>query len=308
MESISESLETESEESLAIQEHYTDFSLDCHIADMGYAASELSEDSRLGDVPSDEAKTVMERWLKLGKDILKRLVERQVERPGIEKTTVRGKYFKTCPLGSEPSEHTQCLHHAQEKNMKQHGTRLMDWLRTKTTHQDSPLQPSTSSSSKIIIIDIADSDSSCSIPPDESITSSSTSAQMWSLPDSVDAILMDVDDEISDMPAGALEMKVEDDETLAWRGRGFKPTKIANQVLRGCLKLMLQFLQLYTLQEYIGWTAASDLVASHYGKHNSFILEDEDLANKIHLHLQGLGKYIKAQDIINYLAQPSVQA
>ncbi|KAK0421688.1 hypothetical protein EV421DRAFT_1746614 [Armillaria borealis] len=47
---------------------------------------------------------------------------------------------------------------------------------------------------------------------------------------------------------------------------------------------------------------------SCYGKHNSSILEDEDLADEIHLHLQGLGKYIKAQDIINYLAQPSVQA
>ncbi|PBK91168.1 hypothetical protein ARMGADRAFT_857619, partial [Armillaria gallica] len=38
------------------------------------------------------------------------------------------------------------------------------------------------------------------------------------------------------------------------------------------------------------------------------ILEDEDLADEIHMHLQGLGKYIKAQDIINYLAQPSIQA
>ncbi|SJK99652.1 uncharacterized protein ARMOST_02960 [Armillaria ostoyae] len=106
-------------------------------------------------------------------------------------------------------------------------------------------------------------------------------------------------------------------------GREFEPTKIINQVLQEHFELMLQFLQLYTSQGYTGWTAASDLVAhshgqglllahclhewyiehaqsndflptAYYEKHNSSILEDEDLADEIHLYLQGLGKYIKA--------------
>ncbi|KAK0421687.1 hypothetical protein EV421DRAFT_1915810 [Armillaria borealis] len=225
-ESTSESPETESEEPLAIQEHHTDFGLGFHTADMRYAA-----------------KTVMERRLKLGKDNLKRLVGKQVQKPGMEKAIARGKYFKTCPLGSEPLERTQCLHHAQEKkNTKEHGTRLMDWLRTKMTCQDASQHPSTSSSPEIIIIDAADSitPSSASVRSQSASLSSSPGslshqmsieevededeivmhawAQMWSLPDSVDAILMDVNDEILDMPVGALEVEVEDDKALAWGG------------------------------------------------------------------------------------------
>jgi hypothetical protein len=36
-------------------------------------------------------------------------------------------------------------------------------------------------------------------------------------------------------------------------------------------------------------------------------LDDEDLANEIALHLQGIAKWIKAMDIVHYLDQPEVK-
>lgn len=46
-----------------------------------------------------------------------------------------------------------------------------------------------------------------------------------------------------------------------------------------------------------------------YGKFRSSMLEDEDFAQAIQLHLQGIAKdgYIRAQDIVNFLAQPEMQ-
>ncbi|KZT27184.1 hypothetical protein NEOLEDRAFT_1155206 [Neolentinus lepideus HHB14362 ss-1] len=38
-----------------------------------------------------------------------------------------------------------------------------------------------------------------------------------------------------------------------------------------------------------------------YGKFNSSILEDEDLAQEIHLHLQSKGKYVRALEIVHFL-------
>ena len=36
--------------------------------------------------------------------------------------------------------------------------------------------------------------------------------------------------------------------------------------------------------------------------------DDNDLAQEIHVHLQGVGKYIKAEDIVQYYAQPEILA
>ena len=44
-----------------------------------------------------------------------------------------------------------------------------------------------------------------------------------------------------------------------------------------------------------------------YGCWNVSILEDEDLAQRIHLHLQSIGQYVKAADIINYLNTPEMK-
>jgi hypothetical protein len=44
-----------------------------------------------------------------------------------------------------------------------------------------------------------------------------------------------------------------------------------------------------------------------YGTWNKSCLEDEDLKQEILLHLQSIGKYISAMDIVRYLDQPDVQ-
>jgi len=47
----------------------------------------------------------------------------------------------------------------------------------------------------------------------------------------------------------------------------------------------------------------------HYGTFHSSILEDEDLAQDIQLHLTEIAKkgYIRAQDVVDYVATPDVQ-
>ena len=47
----------------------------------------------------------------------------------------------------------------------------------------------------------------------------------------------------------------------------------------------------------------------HYGTFHSSILEDEDIAHAIQLHLMEIGKkgYIHAQDIVDYIATPKIQ-
>jgi hypothetical protein len=45
-----------------------------------------------------------------------------------------------------------------------------------------------------------------------------------------------------------------------------------------------------------------------YGRWNVSLLEDEDLAQEIHMHLQGIGKYIKAMDIVRFLDTPEMKA
>ena len=54
------------------------------------------------------------------------------------------------------------------------------------------------------------------------------------------------------------------------------------------------------------WTRT--LIANHealpwniYGWWNTSLLQDEDLAQKIHVHLQGIGKFVNAMDIVHYL-------
>ncbi|KAG2110785.1 hypothetical protein DEU56DRAFT_874463 [Suillus clintonianus] len=44
-----------------------------------------------------------------------------------------------------------------------------------------------------------------------------------------------------------------------------------------------------------------------YGSWNVSLLDKGDLAEAIHRHLQSIRKYVRAQDIVDYLAQPNVQ-
>ena len=44
-----------------------------------------------------------------------------------------------------------------------------------------------------------------------------------------------------------------------------------------------------------------------YGRWNVSLLEDEDLAQEIHLHLQSIGQFVKAADIVHYLNTPEMK-
>jgi len=110
-----------------------------------------------------------------------------------------------------------------------------------------------------------------------------------------------------------------------------------NYTLRTRLELMANFLRIYRLNGYHGWIAASKQAASiagknpewmarrlrewthnfvhdptnlpkhEYGKFNSSILEDEDLAQEICLHLQSKGKYVCAMDVVRFLDTPEMK-
>jgi hypothetical protein len=119
-------------------------------------------------------------------------------------------------------------------------------------------------------------------------------------------------------------------------GRGYK-NPVLNPVLRGRLELMLGFLRLYRAQNHASWRQAAETMAkvggkgewlarmlcqwsieicenpsslptAKYGKHNACILEDEDIAGDIRLHLRSLGTWICAADIVRYVATPEFQA
>ena len=51
----------------------------------------------------------------------------------------------------------------------------------------------------------------------------------------------------------------------------------------------------------------SELPVNLYGTWNTCLLEKGDLAKEIHEHLQGIGKYIRAEDIVHFLDQPEIR-
>ncbi|KAF8578935.1 hypothetical protein K439DRAFT_1648626 [Ramaria rubella] len=60
------------------------------------------------------------------------------------------------------------------------------------------------------------------------------------------------------------------------------------------------------------WTCAfvkdqTVLPLNVYGRWNVSLLEDEDLAQEIHLHFQSIGKYVRAMDIVQYLDTPEMK-
>jgi hypothetical protein len=52
----------------------------------------------------------------------------------------------------------------------------------------------------------------------------------------------------------------------------------------------------------------NDLPLNIYGTWNTSILEDEDFRHNLELHLQGIGKYVCAMDIVHYVNRPEVKA
>lgn len=56
------------------------------------------------------------------------------------------------------------------------------------------------------------------------------------------------------------------------------------------------------------FVASQEVPANPYGAWSKLQIEaDEEFAQDINLHLQSLGKYVKAHDIVTYLEQPDVQ-
>ncbi|KAJ7495116.1 hypothetical protein FB451DRAFT_1008973, partial [Mycena latifolia] len=122
-------------------------------------------------------------------------------------------------------------------------------------------------------------------------------------------------------------------------GRGHRKTNL-DIVTTARLESMIRFLRLHKAAGYAGWTLHSETVAaasgksgsktwlgrkicqwainfcedkknipSHmYGCFNSSIMADEDVAGDIHLHLQSLGKWVSANEIVRYVATPEFQA
>ncbi|KAJ7938534.1 hypothetical protein B0H13DRAFT_1587591, partial [Mycena leptocephala] len=100
---------------------------------------------------------------------------------------------------------------------------------------------------------------------------------------------------------------------------------------------MLAFLRLYAAEGYTGWANKADIIAksagkgswlsrrvrewaiafmkdpaympnAEYGKFTDSILDDENLAQEIYLHLQGLDTWICAQDLVNYMSSDEMKS
>jgi hypothetical protein len=119
------------------------------------------------------------------------------------------------------------------------------------------------------------------------------------------------------------------------RGRGYINPAI-DLVLRGRLESMQVLMRLFKRSGYTRWEEASELAAKaagrgpwlarrlrewtraflkdskklpvhQYGRWNSSILADEDLSQEIHLHLQSLGPYVSAMDIVRFMDSPEMR-
>jgi hypothetical protein len=117
-------------------------------------------------------------------------------------------------------------------------------------------------------------------------------------------------------------------------GYGYKAVQL-DEVLRTRLEMISTFLHLYRHAKYKGWKECSEVAAvssgrghwlarhlqewSHalikdasklpthrYGLFNTSVLDDEDIAQEIILHLQSIGEYFSAQDIVKFTSTPDM--
>ncbi|KIK48806.1 hypothetical protein CY34DRAFT_103917 [Suillus luteus UH-Slu-Lm8-n1] len=68
----------------------------------------------------------------------------------------------------------------------------------------------------------------------------------------------------------------------------------------------------YHARQLHAWTQAfivdcDDLPFDAYGRSKISKLDDKELANKLHIHLQSVGKYVKAGDLVTYLSNKDIQ-
>ena len=78
--------------------------------------------------------------------------------------------------------------------------------------------------------------------------------------------------------------------------------QVANAVERG--PWLAQWLQEWTHSFVLDQTA---LPLNVYGCWNASLLEDKDLAQDIHVHLQGIAKFVRAMDIVQFLNTPEMK-
>jgi len=99
---------------------------------------------------------------------------------------------------------------------------------------------------------------------------------------------------------GTLNLYLDPELSYSWREASLLASKAAGHGMNHARNLrgwILTFLN------------SGKLPLHRYGTFHSSILQDEDIAQEIQLHLLEIGKtgYIRAQDIVDYIAKPEVQ-
>jgi hypothetical protein len=100
--------------------------------------------------------------------------------------------------------------------------------------------------------------------------------------------------------AGTLNLYLDPMLSYSWRECSLLASKTAGHGVYHARNIRIW------IRQYL---AAQKLPLHRYGKFHSSILEDEDLAQDIQLHLTEIAKkgYIRAQDVVDYVATPEVQ-
>jgi hypothetical protein len=88
----------------------------------------------------------------------------------------------------------------------------------------------------------------------------------------------------------------------------FRKWTMASLLTARALEWKPAYLQVLHEQVHAFITDHKDLPFNIYGTWNESLLDkDEELAQEIHLHLQGIGRYVKAMDLVDFLDTPEIQ-
>jgi hypothetical protein len=99
---------------------------------------------------------------------------------------------------------------------------------------------------------------------------------------------------------GTLNLYLDSELSYTWREASFVVSKSQGQGINHARNIRTWIHQ---------FLCHGKLPLHHFGQSKSSILEDEDFAQAIQLHLQGIAKegYIRAQDIVDYVLTPEMQ-
>ena len=99
---------------------------------------------------------------------------------------------------------------------------------------------------------------------------------------------------------GTLNLYLDPELSFSWRKASLLAARASGKGDR----------QARTVRSWIHWFLASgELPVHQYGQRTSSVLEDEDVSQAIQLHMQSIAKegYIRAQDVVDYVATPMMQ-